>query len=214
MAESVEEAKEQGEPSSPMDPTVEEAENMYIEDLDGLASSGESSEYEPPAEISLESLAGYGPRLSVGKFGMEEVVGDRVRGAVEKLERERDRRELLSRTWTEGENYKYRSQDEREAVEHLVQKAQRGTPQSEVKAEEEEDKGDLLTPEQRDELVERLFRGSYSVGGGKEGGVLGELRRMADVNGSYLPEDGERVVEKVRALMPAQGGQKVRKARV
>jgi len=181
--------------------------DMVSKEHDELAARGEPSEYEPPAEISLESLTGYGPRLSVGKFGMVEVVGDRVRGAVGKLERERERREVLSKAWTEGENYKYRSKDEREAVEHLVQKAQRG-PQGEG----EEDKGDLLTSEQRDQLVERLFRGSYTIGG-KEGGAFGELRRKLDVNGSYLPKDGEKLVKKVRALMPGQGDEKGKRAR-
>lgn len=201
-------AKEHAEPTSSVRLTPEEGEKRLFKAIDELEEEGVEKDYEPPAEISLESLAGYGPGISVGEFGMSEVLGDRVRGAQGRLERERERREVLSTTWVEGENYKYHSKDEREAVEHIVQKAQHG-PQG----EEEDNKGDLITPEQGNQLVEELFRGSYTIGGGKEDGVFGELRRKLGVNESYLPENGEKVVKKVKAMMPGQGGGKGKRVR-
>lgn len=206
MADSAKGAKDQGKLNLDGNLTLAEVEkrlSKHIDELEQLEEAGEPKEYEPPTEISLGSLAGYGPAISMGEFGMSEVVGDRVRGALGKLEGERERREALSKIWVEGKNYRYRSKDEREAVEHLVQKAQPGLRDQ----QDEDDNGDLLTPEQGNQLVEQLFPGSYTVGG-KEGGVFGELRRKLGVNESYLPEDGEKVVKKVRALMPGQGGGK------
>ena len=183
------------------------------------------TEYQPPAEISQDSLAGYGPALSLGERGMSELIGDRVRGVLVKLERRRDRQMRLARKRAARDLLDPTGNGEpKVGVVHSTQEGQRdgkeeGEGNGDVstkpgedgnKAEPatnatDEDNGDLLTTDQRNELVERLLGGSYDIGSWEEGGVVGELRRATGRNGSYLPADGEKLLEKVRELLPVQG---------
>ena len=158
--------------------------------------------YEPPTEITLDDLRGYGPSLPLGDWAASEMVNDHVRGGLVNLERERERIKMLAELYVDPELLaRARSREEFVVLKDFVEKMQRG------KGEELEEQGELLTEEQRGELVEGLLGGRYELGGAGEGEgkVVGGVRRMTGVNGSYLPKDGEKVVEKVKGLLPVQG---------
>ncbi|KAG7005933.1 hypothetical protein G7Y79_00017g043150 [Physcia stellaris] len=76
--------------------------------------------------------------------------------------------------------------------------------------------GDVLRKEfDGRKIAERMFRGEYVFDGKQEEGVLGTLRRQAVRNGTYFPQDGRSLAEKVRSLLPAEmtgGGGKTARA--
>ena len=154
-----------------------------------------------PAAVSLESLSGLGaglPAFGVGAWGQEEAVADWAEG----WERRRLRKRIRSGVWLDG-------------VERF-----RGAAGMEVEMGDEGRKGETGGKENMDEgngesgevlrrefdgrkVAERMFRGEYVFDGKQEEGVLGSLRRQAVRNGTYFPQDGQSLAEKVRSLLPA-----------
>ena len=151
-----------------------------------------------PAAVSLESLSGLGPGLpafGVGAWGQEEAVADWAQG----WERRSLRKRIRSGVWLdEVETFR--------GAAGMGDEGRKGETGGKQDANEEGGvNGEVLRREfDGRKIAERMFRGEYVFDGKQEEGVMGTLRRQAVRNGTYFPQDGQSLAEKVRSLLPAE----------
>lgn len=172
-----------------MDGMSEEEQAYYREKKDAKV---KKLEIYRPAEVTLETLSGMGPRLVLGRWGMEECVVDWVEGAG----KERGRREGRALGALLGDRVE---SGKEEKDKRRIESTEGDKQTQEVSGKVVE----MLRKGFEGRLAERVFKGEYVFEGRDENGVLDTLRRQAVRNATYHPKDGASLTEKVRSMLPA-----------
>jgi len=155
------------------------------------------------AEVSAESLAGNGPAIPSGQWGMSEVISEKLdRFAGDFLIENATRIQDLARRLRDGHFVRFRDEAEKEAVFDLVRniEAKKGN------AEEKDDAVPDFEPipeEARNAMTSQLLQGSYKFVE-KDAGPLQELLIKVRRNETISPKQEGALVRKIRSLMPIQ----------
>jgi len=161
------------------------------------------------AEVSRDALTGQGPAVTLGTWGMSEVVEERLEGITgDKLIENGMRLQELVRKLRSGVYIRFRSDAEKDATLALARTV------SEQQADQATDEtGQIVHPgtttfapvseETREKLMRVLLEGGYRMAEGDEGFVkelLVKLRRNETIG---VRQEGA-MARKIRSLLPSQ----------
>ena len=152
-----------------------------------------------PADVTLETLRGNGPAMPLGEWGMEEVVEEWLDRIAKKGERTHDDLVMMVQKMRAGEHVAFGDKETKNRVLDAVENG--------MKDMSEEEQGAVVQKLKEtfgSEFADSVFRGKYEFEGRKGADVLASLTRQTTKNGSFLPQDGESLAAKVRALLPAK----------
>lgn len=182
-----------------------------MEELDYLeakqkAESGALVAYQPE-KVTHEALNGMGPAVALGQWGMSEVIHECLNTIDWKRELDSFQVGLVARMQVEGLPIGHGNKTQGEAIQRRVAQMLAGvdaTPSLRRREPTEESvhDGHLFSDAQKQELLQKLLGGRYTMKHAEAGDVVGHVERHAHRNEGYFPEDGNSLVRTVRALIP------------
>lgn len=155
---------------------------------------------------------------TIAASNFEAVIEERLRKTAEYGTSPRTQR-VLARRFMRGQLVQFDSQEEKAAVLELVKTIAKPKGQFASKSEELEGSDGVqkppkeykfapLTGEVQKAIVDKMVRGSYDDDGILQGNekykqaALDNIARATAMNSTYLTGDGERLLKKVRSLLP------------
>ena len=158
--------------------------------------AAESGTYQV-SELTLESLHGNGPSMSLAKWGMTELVEEWVDRIAEASDRKREVTEQMAERWKNGDFVPF---GDKETKENVLKALENGIP--EMSEEDRTAAAQRLREAFGKDFAEMALKGTYVLNGNEDANVPESLVSQISRNASFSSKDMESLVGKVKAMLP------------